>query len=476
MKQLLTFWKYQAILFARNKLLVTGLLFLFASAIFSARYGQHFVAQQETMIYSIDTLEQRNREYAINEIKRRDTARMNAEDSIRFNKAGKYYQSGIAESKTLVYRPGPFTSLAIGQKDNFPFYHSLAGYDANIYTAAPTDIQNPVKLLAGNFDLSFVIIYLLPLFIIAIGYNVLSGEKETHTFTLLRVQGSAKRVLSDKLMFQAALLIICTIIMCGCAFIVNGITRTATITQMISWMLIAAIYILFWCSIVYFVASLQRSSATNALVLGGTWILLLLLVPSVIHKSVSSAHEQELAQTMFNSRGDLPTARDLDSAQLIDSFNRLKHDYPIPAMNDTGSSAQRFYENLMRREIQTRFDNELGKAVIRSQVNEYNRAMSLNWVNPVFAIQNAFNQLGNSEINNYHHYLAEAETYQTKRRYHLNNYAIQGKAFGMDDYLNVPEFKLTHSGPAPMDLLRLLAPVMLLSLVLVLLAAFRPIR
>lgn len=477
MKNYMTIWKYQAVLLFRNRFLLAGLVFLLLAGLFSARYGKHFVNQQEKMIYSVDTLQQRQTEQTILALKKRDTAQRSVEEQLRYDNVMKFYQSAIAGPKTVVYRPGPFTSLSIGQKDNFPFYHEVSNNYriGDIYSVSSTDIQNPVKLMAGNFDLSFVIIYLFPLFIIALGYNVLSGEKENSTFTLLRVQGEVRRILRHKLAFQATLLIALSLVINLLAFAMNGISFRDNTLQMLSWMLITVLYIIFWFSLVYFIASLNRSSTTNALVLGGLWIVLLLLVPSIVHRNVADSHEKALAQTMFNQRGDFPTARDMEPAQLADSFRRLPHAYPLPPMNDTSKAARDFYSYVMASEIQQRFNNQMGKQVVASQSREYERTVKLNWINPVFAVQNAFNQVAGSEINNYHQYLAAAEDYQEKRRYYLYNYSILGKDFFLKDFLNVPEFRFEQPRIDLLDAGRLLLPVIFLSVIFLVIAAFRRI-
>lgn len=477
MKHNYIIWKYQAVLLLRNRLLLAGLLFLAAAGLFSARYGQHFVDQQQKMIYSVDTLQQRQTENAIAYIKHLDTLRLTPEEQREYETSGKYYRASIAGSKTVVYRPGPFTSLSIGQKDNFPFYHEVTSNyrAADIYGVTSTDIQNPVKLMAGNFDLSFVIIYLFPLFIIALGYNVLSGEKESSTFTLLRVQGDVKSVLRHKLAFQATLLILLSLVINIAAYCLNGISIKEQAVQMMAWIMITVVYIVFWSALVYFIASLNQSSATNALLLGGIWIVLLLLVPSIVHRNVSDSHGKELAQTMFNQRGDFPGAYDMEPAALADSFSRLHHPHPLPAMKDTGKAAGWFYRSLMANEIQVRFNNDMGKMIVKSQAGEYERTLKMNWINPVFAVQNAFNQIAGTEINNYHLYLAAAEDYATRRRYHLYDYSLNGRDFKLEDFRRIPEFDFRMPVVTPKDALWLLLPVILLTLALLVLAATRPV-
>ena len=115
---------------------------------------------------------------------------------------------GASGAHTAVLEPGPLTALAVGQTDLLPWY-----YDVSIYTNESSllqngEIENPLNLLVGRFDLAFVTVYLLPLLILALGFNVLSGEREQGTLALTLSQPvSVRSVVSAKLLFRAILVI-----------------------------------------------------------------------------------------------------------------------------------------------------------------------------------------------------------------------------------------------------------------------------
>jgi ABC-2 type transport system permease protein len=79
-----------------------------------------------------------------------------------------------------VMPPAPLAPLAIGQSDLLPYYYkiSLRSRDTML---GNDEIENPVHLLSGRFDLAFVTIYLYPLVILALSYNLISAEKEDGT-------------------------------------------------------------------------------------------------------------------------------------------------------------------------------------------------------------------------------------------------------------------------------------------------------
>ena len=85
----------------------------------------------------------------------------------------------------LVYnKPTSLAALSIGQTDLLPYFINLkySALSRQILIAQPT---NPEKLMVGNIDLTFVLIQLLPLFMIALGYNLLASEKEAGILSVM---------------------------------------------------------------------------------------------------------------------------------------------------------------------------------------------------------------------------------------------------------------------------------------------------
>ena len=60
--------------------------------------------------------------------------------------------------------------------------------DAKETVTGGAELENPQRLLSGRLDLAFVLIYLYPLLILAISYNLLSAEQEQGTLALLLSQ------------------------------------------------------------------------------------------------------------------------------------------------------------------------------------------------------------------------------------------------------------------------------------------------
>ena len=113
-----------------------------------------------------------------------------------------YYLKFAAINET-----SPLAGLSIGQKDVNPNVQRvrILTLEGQKYD---TDLLNPIKLLFGNLDLSFVLVYVFPLLIIAFTYNLRSEEEETGTWRLVNVMSkSTSQFLLAKLSVRGGLIL-----------------------------------------------------------------------------------------------------------------------------------------------------------------------------------------------------------------------------------------------------------------------------
>ena len=87
----------------------------------------------------------------------------------------------------LAQPTAPLAALATGQTDlNAPYARVTArGREA---IAPPMQTGNPLLLHLGQFDLAFVLVYLYPLFVLALAYDLTSTEREDGTLRLIASQ------------------------------------------------------------------------------------------------------------------------------------------------------------------------------------------------------------------------------------------------------------------------------------------------
>ena len=103
-------------------------------------------------------------------------------------------QKGAASLAVLP--PAPLAPLAVGQRDLHP-QAIRVNTDVHLTSERETEtaMSAPTRLRTGAFDPAFLFVVLFPLVIIALSYELLSGERERGTLAMLLSQPVSQRAL-----------------------------------------------------------------------------------------------------------------------------------------------------------------------------------------------------------------------------------------------------------------------------------------
>jgi ABC-2 type transport system permease protein len=146
----------------------------------------------------------------------------------------------------------------------------------------PTD--NPQGQTLGDFDLSFAVIYLYPLVILALGFNLITAEKESGTLSLVLAQPVRFRtLLLGKIAVRALLIFAFGILLPAVLMLVGWLVVGAEINfaLLVVWMLATSLYCVFWFALAAVINARGRTAAANALALAVCWLVFVVLVPAV---------------------------------------------------------------------------------------------------------------------------------------------------------------------------------------------------
>jgi ABC-2 type transport system permease protein len=217
----------------------------------------------------------------------------------------------------------PLQALSLGD-DLEPPARSMA-IDGLIYDFTAGDpTTNPLKLAVGRFDLTVVVLYLLPLVVIGLAHNVLTMERESGILQLLLAQPVGVTTL-----FVGALLIRALFVAAVLAglfvitFFAAGIdSSSASLVRFGLWCAAVAGYAAFWFALAVFVGSRRGNSLRNVSILCMCWLCAAVLFPRVIQFVVVSAHpapsKAEFIQALRSAR-DLVTT-DIPTETLVEEF------------------------------------------------------------------------------------------------------------------------------------------------------------
>jgi ABC-2 type transport system permease protein len=203
---------------------------------------------------------------------------------------------GAWRSLKIVPPPSQFMTLATGQSDLYPSSYKM-GLEGRLEWQARgrvvQQVENPLLLMASRFDLAFVVLYLYPLLILALSFNMIAGEKENRTLALLLAQPISLRTLVlGKVILRALFACGCMIIFALLSLTLSGmnIGENGALARIMLWILAVVAYGGFWFGLAIAVNALGRGSAATALMLAAAWLLFLFIIPSTINFAIATLY------------------------------------------------------------------------------------------------------------------------------------------------------------------------------------------
>jgi ABC-2 type transport system permease protein len=188
--------------------------------------------------------------------------------------------------------PMPLAPLAVGQSDLLPYYLKVnTGGRQGVLKG--DEIENPSNLLTGRFDLAFVIVVLFPLVILALSYNMLSGEREDGTLALVLSQPVRLRTLllaKIGMRAVAVLAIAVVLVVAGLVAARVNLGDPAVWSRTLWWLLLVAAYAAFWFGVALVVNASVRGSAASAVMSVSVWLVLVVLAPVLVNLVAQSRH------------------------------------------------------------------------------------------------------------------------------------------------------------------------------------------
>lgn len=340
-------------------------------------------------------------------------------------------------ARYAVMPPTAFAATSIGQSDLLPYYARVT-LEPRQTLLALGELENPHGLLAGRFDLAFVIVYLFPLLVIALGYNLVSSEKESGTLALILSQPvRLAGLLVSKIGFRALVLavILAGFVVVALAAGAMRLTDGASFARLALWVLVVGAYGAFWFTLVIAVTALGRNSATNALALTALWLALVLVVPSTLNLIASVMHPMpsrvEMIQATRMASDDAQAEGSLLLAQYFEDHPELAGS-PQDAMDDFVMNRMIVAEEVERRvqPVLDRYEEQL--AAQQALVDRFR------FLSPAVVTLEALNDIAGTGAARHRHFTSQVADFHEQWRALLHGYIREGVA--VLDYGELPAF------------------------------------
>lgn len=364
----------------------------------------------------------------------------------------------------LTLPPLDTAALVIGQSDLYPYYLKASTQSASNVMSAD-EIENPDNLLFGRFDLAFVLVYLYPLLILALSYNILSAEREQGTLAITMSQPvRLGTVVFGKLASRGVILLSLALLVTMVVMQTSG--GRVLSSEFLLWTGVLLAYSAFWFALAVVVNAAGKSSAANAVMVCVCWVALALIVPSALHmlagvlypvpSRVEMIHAMREASKDAAARGSAVLAKYLeDHPDLVPGGENNAADAASKAL-----AVQQETERLMA-PVLSRFDQQLeGQRTLLDR---------LRFLSPAILAQGAMNDLAGSGTERFEHFRQQVNAFLTTWRGHFARFVLAKKMLTPSDVATLPRFVFQdESASAPSSrilsaLLGILVPTVLLS-------------
>jgi len=357
-----------------------------------------------------------------------------------------YTAAQVQARRYAILPPAPLAPLAVGQSDLFPSYFRV-GLTSRETFLVNDETVNPAHLAAGPFDLSFVVVLLYPLVVLALGYNLLSAEREAGTLPLLLSQPVALRtVLLGKVALRAAAVVAIAVGLTLGGALVAGVSLGApgALAAAGAWVAITVAYGLFWLALALLVNVYGGSSATNALALVGTWLAFAVLVPALLNLGVTTLHPAPSRVELMQATREASNAASAKGSAALGVYFQ---DHPelmrggTPDVGDFATQTVATAEMVTRavQPVTQRFEVE-----IDAQQRLVDRWQ---WLSPALVTQLALTDLAGTETGRYRDFQRQVDRYSdTLRAFYVPRITRRAR-FGVADVSAVPAFR--YAPPRP---------------------------
>lgn len=301
----------------------------------------------------------------------------------------------------VALEPRDAAALSLGHADLAP--------DTRVVTIASTskrrddryELESPLTLAAGRFDVAFVIVYLAPLAVIALSFAMLGEERDEGTLgllvshpidpaTVVAAKASARFVVSG--------LPIVVVPPGVLWFLDAGLSGESTI----AYEFVALSYVAMWVAVAALVAVHVQTSARAAVALVVTWLVLALVAPpaaeAVTERVVPAPSRLALVEA---TRSD--DVRDLDGQALL---KRWHGDHP--ELSEDGGAGWQQRSVLVQRETMRRM-RPLEREFARAFEEQERIASVLRLLSPTSSARHAFDVLAGTDAARYRSFRAAVD-------------------------------------------------------------------
>lgn len=153
-----------------------------------------------------------------------------------------------------------------------------------------TGLDNPELLVRGGIDLGFVVVVLAPLVLIGLCYGLFAADRDSGVARLILAQAGSPLKLIGARVIPRLVLVLAPIVAAMLTMLATGPDVAGRWPAAGVWLLVAALFLIFWATCAAWVNSLAVSAEAAAFMLVALWALLTLVAPAACSALVQASY------------------------------------------------------------------------------------------------------------------------------------------------------------------------------------------
>ncbi|MEL6195900.1 MAG: DUF3526 domain-containing protein [Myxococcota bacterium] len=336
----------------------------------------------------------------------------------------------------IAAEPSALSALAVGQRDLYPAAHKVAA-GHSVALSSSDALRNPVALAAGHFDFAFVLLYLMPLLVLALCYDLTASERESGTLRMVMAQPLALRTLiGGKVFVRAGLVVAMVTVACVAGFLLAG---SVDPSRFALWLSAALLYAGFWFALSVVVNALGRSAAANAMALATAWLVFVALIPTVVNAAASTLYPMPSRSTFVAAmRTEDESIRRMEDA----ARQAFMADHPELTDNADEQSAwvtaSVVRDELTRKRLQPLIDRY---AIQRD--HQQSLLARLELLSPTLLTHSLLHDIAGTSSVQQRAHIEQIEAFQGRWQAHFLPFLFENRPVNAADYASLPQFQPT---------------------------------
>lgn len=328
---------------------------------------------------------------------------------------------------------GPLAFLSFGTEDLAPLSGSVSLWMTrtdNLFRKY--EFGGVLTGAAGRFDAGFLLILLLPLFSVALTYNVVAEERETGRLRLLLAQGVDIRSRFAARFALRLLPVFAALILIG----LTGIALSAPPDRLALWTVVGLLYLILWSAVCVSIATLRLRAEAIATAGVAAWLLVAVIGPATAALVVQSASANSDRLELITS---VRTAQSAANRRLQENLDGYVSDHPEFASGRGGDDfAAKLYvsQRVVERDIRSVLDGRA--AALEEQAR---LADVLRFVSPASTAQHVLTASAGTDRARQATYEAQAAAFLRRWQNDLSPLIFRNVRLGPDDLARLPRFR-----------------------------------